>query len=66
MDDEKGRVSCDGVDSGVVGVNNDGQVDIPVGLIAVGVRVVGYSWKVMWDVPIWSTFCKRHLRQFCT
>jgi hypothetical protein len=36
MNDEEGRVSCDCIDGGVVGVDNDGQVDIPVGLIAVG------------------------------
>jgi hypothetical protein len=28
---------ADGVDGGVVGMDNDGQVDIPVGLITVGV-----------------------------
>jgi hypothetical protein len=38
MNDEEGRrVCCDGVDGGVVGVDNDGQVDVPVGLIAVGI-----------------------------
>jgi hypothetical protein len=33
MKNEEGRVSCDGVDGGIVGVDNDGQVNVPVGLM---------------------------------